>query len=149
VNPRGVYERLYRAGTVQNSDAAKLDTLLLDRVLGDAKRLRAEVGAADGARLDEYLSVMRSIEQRVQRASKGEKRDWKPRVQLKPDAAPPEVVSFLKERMAARSAGRSDAMKLCPGKRGNEAAACLRSNADKITAECKSALAKVPAPSAS
>ena len=90
LNPRGVYERLYRAGSAQSADAAKLDTLLLDRVLGDAKRLRAEVGAADGARLDEYLSVMRSIEQRVQRASKGEKRDWKARVQLRPDAAPPE-----------------------------------------------------------
>ncbi len=47
----------------------------------------------------------------------------------------------------ARKACRSDAMKLCPGKRGNEAAACLRSNSDKITADCKSALAKVPAPS--
>ena len=30
------------------------------------------------------------IEQRVQRASKGEKRDWKARVQLKPEAAPTE-----------------------------------------------------------
>ncbi|MEO8368827.1 MAG: DUF1552 domain-containing protein [Candidatus Solibacter sp.] len=90
VNPRGVYERLYRAGTAQNGDAAKLDTLLLDRVLGDAKRLRAEVGAADSARLDEYLSTVRSIEQRVQRASSGTKRDWKPRAQLKPEAAPPE-----------------------------------------------------------
>jgi hypothetical protein len=49
----------------------------------------------------------------------------------------------------ARKACRSDAMKLCPAKRGNEAAACLRSNAEKITAECKSALAKVPAPSGS
>jgi hypothetical protein len=49
----------------------------------------------------------------------------------------------------ARKACRSDAMKLCPGKRGNEAAACLRSNSDKITADCKSALAKVPAPSGS
>jgi hypothetical protein len=49
----------------------------------------------------------------------------------------------------ARKACRSDAMKLCPGKRGNEAAACLRSNSDKITAECKSALAKLPAPSGS
>jgi cyclohexyl-isocyanide hydratase len=27
-----------------------------------------------------------------------------------PDTAPPEVLSFLKERMAARSAGRSDAV---------------------------------------
>jgi hypothetical protein len=90
LNPRAVYERLYRAGSAQGGDAAKLDTLLLDRVLGDAKRLRAEVGAADGVRLDEYLSVMRSIEQRVQRASKGEKRDWKARVRLAPEGAPPE-----------------------------------------------------------
>jgi hypothetical protein len=88
LNPRGVYERLFRAGSAQAGDAAKLDTLLLDRVLSDAKRLRAEVGAADGARLDEYLSVMRSIEQRVQRASGTEKRDWKPRTQLKLEAAP-------------------------------------------------------------
>ena len=49
----------------------------------------------------------------------------------------------------ARKACRSDAMKLCPGKRGNEAAACLRSNSDKITADCKNALAKVPASSGS
>jgi hypothetical protein len=90
LNPRSVYERLYRAGSAQPGDAAKLDTLLLDRVLSDARRLRAEVGAADALRLDEYLSVMRSIEQRVQRASGTEKRDWKARVQLKPEAAPPE-----------------------------------------------------------
>jgi hypothetical protein len=90
LNPRAVYERLYRAGSAQNGHAAKLDTLLLDRVLGDAKRLRSEVGAADGARLDEYLSVMRSLEQRVERASSGEKRNWKPRVRLRPEAAPPE-----------------------------------------------------------
>jgi hypothetical protein len=90
LNPRGVYDRLYRAGSAQTGDAAKLDTLLLDRVLGDARRLRAEVSVADGVRLDEYLSVMRSIEKRVQRASSTEKRDWRPRVQLKPEAAPPE-----------------------------------------------------------
>ena len=90
LNPRSVYERLYRAGSAQGANAAQMDHLLLDRVLGDAKRLRSELGAADGARLDEYLSVMRSIEQRVERASKGEKREWKPRVQLRPEAAPTE-----------------------------------------------------------
>jgi hypothetical protein len=90
LNPRAAYERLYRAGSTQNGDAARLDTLLLDRVLGDAKRLRSEVGAADGARLDEYLSVMRSIEQRIERASSGEKRNWKARVPLKLEAAPTE-----------------------------------------------------------
>jgi hypothetical protein len=85
-----VYERLYRAASGQQEDAAKLDTLLLDRVLGDAKRLRSEVGAADALRLDEYLTVMRSLEQRVQRAATGEKRTWKPRVALRPEAAPTE-----------------------------------------------------------
>ena len=90
LNPRLVYERLYRAGSGQSGDAAKLDSLLLDRVLGDAKRLRAEIGAADSARLDEYLSMMRSIEQRVERTSKNAKRDWKARVPLRSEAAPTE-----------------------------------------------------------
>ena len=90
LNPRAAYDRLYRAGSSQSGDAAKLDTLLLDRVLGDAKRLRAEVGAADGARLDEYLSVMRSLEQRVERAASGQHRNWKARVPLKLEGAPPE-----------------------------------------------------------
>lgn len=49
----------------------------------------------------------------------------------------------------ARKACRNDAMKLCPGKRGAEAAACLRSHSDKVTADCRNALAKVPAPAGS
>ena len=49
----------------------------------------------------------------------------------------------------ARKVCRSDAMKLCPGKRGSEAAACLRSNADKISQDCRNALAKIPAPAGS
>jgi hypothetical protein len=93
LNPRAAYERLYRAGAGMNSDAAKMDSLLLDRVLGDAKRLRSEVGQADAYRLDEYLSVMRGLEQRVQRASTSEKRNWKPRVALKMESAPPDQPS--------------------------------------------------------
>ena len=41
INPRSVYERLFRASSGPQGDSAKMDTLLLDRVLGDAKRLRA------------------------------------------------------------------------------------------------------------
>jgi hypothetical protein len=44
---------------------------------------------------------------------------------------------------SARKACRSDAMKFCPGKRGNEAAECLR-NSDKVSQDCKDALAKLP-----
>lgn len=59
-----------------------------------------------------------------------------------PSASAPEASN-------ARKACRSDAQKLCPGKRGREAAACLRTNADKISADCKDALSKLPAPPSS
>ncbi len=90
INPRSVYERLFRATTGMKADAAKMDALLLDRVLGDARKLRGQVGAADKLRLDEYLSVMRSLEERVQRASSTAKNTWKPRAVIDPKTAPTE-----------------------------------------------------------
>lgn len=88
INPRSVYERLFRAASGPQGNAAKMDALLLDRVLGDAKRLRGQIGAEDRIRLDEYLSVMRSLEERVQRATTASKTPWKPRVPIDPNAAP-------------------------------------------------------------
>ena len=67
-NPRSVYERLFRAaGPV--GDSAKQETALLDRVLDHSKKMRTRLGAADQARLDEYLSIVRSLETRLERAS--------------------------------------------------------------------------------
>ncbi len=88
INPRAVYERLFRAASGMSSNEAKMDTLLLDRVLGDAKKLRSEVGSADQIRLDEYLSVMRSLEERVERASSGKQKSWKPRVAIDKNQIP-------------------------------------------------------------
>ncbi len=88
LNPRSVYERLFRASSGPQGNAAKMDTLLLDRVQGDAKRLRASVGSADRIRLDEYMSVMRSLEERVQRASGVKERTWKPRAPIDPKSVP-------------------------------------------------------------
>lgn len=90
LNPRAVYERLYRASTGAGADTAQMDKLLLDRVQGDAKRLRSTLGAADRHRIDEYLSVMRSLEERVERSAHTKKNDWKPRTAIDPKAAPPE-----------------------------------------------------------
>src|SRR4051794_10920908 len=90
LNPKVAYERLYRAGTTPSGSAAKMDRLLLDRVLDDAKRLRGEVGTADGKRIDEYLSVMRSLEQRAEKSASGERRNWKARAPLKLSDAPAE-----------------------------------------------------------
>ena len=88
LNPRSVYERLYRAASGPKGNAAKMDALLLDRVREDAKKLRDQVGQADKIRLDEYMSVMRSLEERVERATKQTRFDWKPRAQMDPQAAP-------------------------------------------------------------
>lgn len=90
INPRSVYERLFRAASGPKGNAAKMDALLLDRVLEDAKNLRSQVGAQDRIRLDEYLSVMRSLEERVQRAGAVKKNAWKPRVPIDPNALPTE-----------------------------------------------------------
>jgi hypothetical protein len=50
---------------------------------------------------------------------------------------------------SARKACRADAMKLCSGMRGQEALACLRANSDKISSDCKDAIAKLPPPPSS
>jgi hypothetical protein len=83
-----VYERLFRASSAPQGNTAKMDTLLLDRVLGDAKRLRAQVGQEDRIRLDEYLSTMRSLEERVQRSTSVGRTAWKARVPIDPKAMP-------------------------------------------------------------
>lgn len=97
VNPKAAYERLYRAGTTPSGDSAKMDRLLLDRVLDDAKRLKSEVGSADGKRIDEYLSVMRSLEQRAERSASGERKNWKAKVPIRIDQAPTDQPSTHQE----------------------------------------------------
>ena len=86
INPHSAYERLFRA--TQPGGSGPMDTLLLDRVLGEAKRMRTQVGAADRLRIDEYLSVVRSLEERLDRAKSPERNAWKPRVPLDPKAQP-------------------------------------------------------------
>jgi hypothetical protein len=91
INPLSVYERLFRASGPQAS-SVKQDTFLLDRVLGQAKDLRTQVGVSDRRRIDEYLDIVRSLETRLQRASDSTKTTWKPRASFagttKPTDAP-------------------------------------------------------------
>lgn len=63
--------------------------------------------------------------------------------QAQPPAASPEVQAA---RDAVRKACADDSKSLCADKRGREAMQCLRGNADKLSAGCKDALAKLPAP---
>jgi hypothetical protein len=87
LNPQLAFERLFRAVNGQ-ADGAKEEVLLLDRVLTDAKELRQKLGGADRQRLDEYLSVVRSLEDRLERAASPEQSKWKPRVALDPATKP-------------------------------------------------------------
>jgi hypothetical protein len=89
INPHSVYERLFRASGPKGN-SGKQDALLLDRVLGQAKELRAQVGAADRLRIDEYMSIVRSLEERTQRANVSGRNAWKPRVPLNSVPMPPE-----------------------------------------------------------
>jgi hypothetical protein len=78
INPRAVYERLFRAANPQNAPV-KRDKLLLDWVLEDANRLAKNLGAADRRRMDEYLTGVRSVEERLERADHRESSSWRPR----------------------------------------------------------------------
>ena len=75
VNPRSVFERMFSQGT-GNSETQKrrglqqeLEKSILDFVSDDAKRLSDRLGISDRRKLDEYLSGVRSIEQRIDKLS--------------------------------------------------------------------------------
>jgi len=87
LNPQLAFERLFRAGNGQG-DGAKDDLLLLDRVLEDARQLRTQLGGADKQRLDEYLSVVRSLEERLERSANPAQMKWKPRAKISATAKP-------------------------------------------------------------
>jgi uncharacterized protein YcgI (DUF1989 family) len=47
---------------------------------------------------------------------------------------------------AIAKACKTDIQQLCQGQKGKEAEQCLRSNADKLSADCKGAISKAPQP---
>src|SRR5262249_48858890 len=72
INPRLVYERMFRAGK-PGAETARQDTPLLDLVLEDANQLRERLGSADRQRMDEYLQSVRALEQRLERSARPER----------------------------------------------------------------------------
>ena len=78
IHPYFVFTRLFQAGR-KRPGAEREDRLLLDRVLGDARRLERRLGAGDRRRLDEYLQAVRSVEERLERKGPDGESTWKPR----------------------------------------------------------------------
>jgi hypothetical protein len=73
INPRLVFERLFGSGKGDEVVEAKARReqyrkSVLDLVRDDAKRLQTTLGAGDNRKLDEYLTAVRELEQRIARA---------------------------------------------------------------------------------
>lgn len=73
VDPRQVFDRLFGGGSrneiVQNQALRdQYQKSVLDFVLEDAKRLKANLGYTDRRKLDEYMTAVRELEQRIEQA---------------------------------------------------------------------------------
>jgi hypothetical protein len=81
--PALAFDRLFR------DEVGKADKSVLDAVMEDARGLRRSVSTADQRRLDEYLSSVREVEQRIAVAGKaGRLQGWRPTL-AKPDMKRP------------------------------------------------------------
>ncbi|HYF01465.1 MAG TPA: DUF1552 domain-containing protein [Planctomycetota bacterium] len=69
-NPKLVFDRLFRRGAGGAGTDAADRRSVLDHVNGEAKRLRGGLSGADRGKLDEYLSAVRDVELRLERASR-------------------------------------------------------------------------------
>lgn len=71
--PALAFDRLFK------EDASKTDKSVLDAVLADANGLRGKISAADRTKLDEYLTSVREVEQRIEQAGKANRlQGWRP-----------------------------------------------------------------------
>jgi hypothetical protein len=81
--PALAFDRLFR------DEVGKADQSVLDAVRADAASYKNTVSTADGRRLDEYLSSVREVEQRIEQAGKGGRlQGWRPTLD-KPDMKRP------------------------------------------------------------
>lgn len=67
VDPRLVFDRLF-PGSEGSERGGRTERSILDFVLEDAKGLRRKLGRTDQGKLDEYMTSVRDVEQRLQQA---------------------------------------------------------------------------------
>jgi hypothetical protein len=73
VNPKLVFDRLFGNGKAGEMDEARIKRDLqrksiLDFAMDDARRLQKNLGYSDRRKLDEYLTAVRELEERIERA---------------------------------------------------------------------------------
>ena len=74
VDPRLVFDRLFNNGNSSEMDEVRIKRdrdrkSILDFALEDARTLKSKLGLTDRRKLDEYLSAIRELEQRIERAN--------------------------------------------------------------------------------
>jgi len=82
--PALAFDRLFTDGA-KRGDRSVLDAVLskAGRALSKAGRVRGKIGTSDQRKLDEYLNLVREIEQRVEQAGKqGELQGWRPTLDM-------------------------------------------------------------------
>ena len=89
INPRSVFNRLF--GSTEDAQVRKrrsrIRKSILDLVAADAQRLQKTLGKNDKAKLDEYFTSVREIEQRISRAEQ-DAEQRRPRDFKVPDQTP-------------------------------------------------------------
>ena len=75
VDPRQVFDRLFGNGRAEETAEARAlrerrELSILDFVQSDAKALHKQLGRTDQRKLDEYLTAVRDLEARIQRADR-------------------------------------------------------------------------------
>lgn len=66
VNPRLVFDRMFRGTASKRGRKANYDRSVIDVVFDDAKALKKLVSQVDQRKLDEYLESVRSVERRIE-----------------------------------------------------------------------------------
>src|SRR5262245_21751910 len=95
-NPQVVFERLFGDGNTAAQRKARRDQSisLLDSVMGEASALQRKLPASDRSRLDQYLTDVREIERRVQKA--GEQLSDDHPIPTAPTGVPRDVEDHIK-----------------------------------------------------
>lgn len=95
VYPRAVFDRLF------DTSGLLRDKSVLDAVLSQSKDLRRNLGGQDQQKLDEFMTSVRDLETRIERATKEERLEgWRPTL-AKPDMQRPaaEIPQDVREHM--------------------------------------------------
>ena len=129
VFPALAFDRLFR------DEPSRGDKSVLDAVLDDAGDLRRRISESDQQKLDEYLSSVREVELRIERAGqRGELQGWKPTLE-KPDIPRPAdgIPQDIGEHMRMMCdilvlAFQTDSTRLCTLKLNNDHSSLRFSN---------------------